>query len=230
MKRLLQTTALLLCLSAAAYAQDRADSTGRNKPLISDETKQEARQKAAQVEERVDEEIDRSLSYQQRNQLSWFQPNNAFIGGGLGFGVANKQVYLSINTRAGYFFQPGFAAGLRYDNERLIGNKYRARQIGLFTRYYPFRTRISSFIGASLNSGREFSETISADEKSRYTSVGLEIGVMAWILRRLGAEITYEGNFYNRIDPTASQGRGGRLKFGVNYYLGQFGGRGRSGR
>lgn len=230
MKNLLQTTTLLVGLSVAAYAQNNVDSTGRNRPLINDETKQEARQKAAEVEEKVSEEVDRSISYQQRNQLSWFQPGNAFVGGGLAFGVANEQVYLSINTRAGYFFQPGFAAGLRYDNERLVGNQYRARQFGLFTRYYPFRTRISSFIGASLNSGREFSETIGANEKSRYTSVGLEIGAMAWILRRLGAEISYEGNFYNRIDPTASQGRGGRLKVGVNYYLGQFGGRGQRNR
>lgn len=225
MKNLLYKTALLACLSAATYAQNGSDFTGRNKPIISDEVKQEAREKAAQVEEKVGEEIDRSLSYQQRNQLSWFQPNNVFIGGGLGSGVANGQVYLAVNTRAGYFFQPGFAAGLRYDNERLIGNQYRARQVGVFARYYPFRTRISSFLGASLNSGREFSENIPAGEKAKYTSVGLELGVMAWILRRLGAEITYEGNFYNRIDPTASQGRGGRFKFGVNYYLGQFGGR-----
>ena len=190
MKNLLTTTALLTFLSVAGFAQNGPDSTGgRNKPIISEETKQEARQKAEQVEEKLDEELDRSISYQQRNQLTWFQPNNLFLGGGIGFGVANKQVYTAINTRVGYFFQPGFAAGLRYDNERLIGNTYRARQFGLFTRYYPFRTRISSFIGASLNSGREFSRAINASEdKSKYTSVGLEIGVMAWILRRLGAE------------------------------------------
>lgn len=221
---------MLAFLSVATYAQTTNNSTDGNKPIISEETKQEAREKAAQVEEKVNEEIDQSISYQQRNQLSWFQPNNLFLGGGLGFGMANKQVYLAINTRAGYFFQPGFAAGLRYDNERLIGNKYRARQVGIFARYYPFRTRISSFIGASLNSGREFSENISGDDKAKYTSVGLEIGAMAWILRKLGAEISYEGNFYNRIDPTASLGRGGRLKFGVNYYIGQVGGRNRSNR
>lgn len=226
MKNLLTTTALLTCLSVVSFAQNGPDSTGRSKPIISEDTKQEARQKAAQVEEKLGEEVERSRSYQERNQLNWFQPGNLFLGGGVGFGIGNKQVYTALNTRLGYFFQPGFAAGLRYDNERLVGNSYRARQVGVFARYYPFRTRISSFVGASLNSGREFSRTIAPDDKSRFTSVGLEIGVMAWILRRLGAEVTYEGNFYNKIDPTASRGKGGRLKFGVNYYFGQVGNRG----
>ncbi|WP_332367529.1 hypothetical protein [Spirosoma telluris] len=138
----------------------------------------------------------------------------------------NGQVYVGVNTRLGYFFQPGFAAGLRYDNDQLVAKKYRSRQIGAFARYYPFRTRISSFVGASLNSGREFSELIPADTKAKYTSVGLELGVMAWILHRLGAEVSYEGSFYNKIDPTVSRGKGGRLKFGVNYFFGQVGNRG----
>ncbi|AQG80441.1 hypothetical protein [Spirosoma montaniterrae] len=225
MKTLLTTTALLAGLSLAAYAQNNADSTGRNKPLLNNETKQEIREKVEQTEDKVNEEVDRSISYQQRNQLSWFQPNNLFAGGGLGFGVADGQVFSGINTRAGYFFQPGFAAGIRYDNETLIGNQYRARQFGVFTRYYPFRTRISSFIGVSLNRGREFSNDVTNRKLDRFTSVGLEIGVMTWVLRRLGAELSYEGNYYNRINPTASQSRGGRLKIGVNYFFGQVGGK-----
>ncbi|MFD2574433.1 hypothetical protein ACFSUS_27610 [Spirosoma soli] len=226
MRNFITATTLLVCLTTVGFAQDRSDSTERSRPLINENTKQEAREKAAQAEEKFNEEVEKSRSYQQTNQLSWFQPNNLFVGGGLGLGAANSQAYVAINTRLGYFFQPGFAAGLRYDYDRLVGNKYRARQAGIFARYYPFRTRISSFVGASLNSGREFSETIPADEKARYTSVGLEIGVMAWILHRLGAEITYESSFYNKIDPTASRGKGGRIKIGVNYYFGQVGNRG----
>lgn len=223
MKKLLTTITLLTCLSGIGMAQNRSDSTGRSKPLISEETKQDVRQKTSETVEKLEEEVDKSRSYQQRNQLSWFQPNNLFVGGGLGMGATDGQVYLGVNTRVGYFFQPGFAAGLRYDFDRLVGNKYHSRQIGAFARYYPFRTRISSFIGASLNSGREFSENTAADTKFKYTSVGLEIGVMAWILHRLGAEVSFENSFYNKIDPTVSRGKGGRLKLGVNYYFGTVG-------
>lgn len=223
MKKILTIITLLTCLSGISQAQNRSDSTGRSKPLISEETKQDVRQKANQAEQKLGEEIDRSLSYQQANQLSWFEPNNLFAGANLGMGATNGQVYLGVNTRVGYFFQPGFAAGLRYDFDRLVGNKYHSRQIGAFARYYPFRTRISSFVGASLNGGREFSDNIPADTKAKYTSVGLEIGVMAWILHRLGAEVAYENSFYNKIDPTVSRGKGGRLKLGVNYYFGTVG-------
>lgn len=207
-------------------AQNRSDSTDRSRPLIDERTKQNVRQKASQASDKLEEEIDKSLSYQETHQLSWFDPGNVFAGGGLGFGATDGQVYLGVNTRLGYFFQPGFAAGLRYDSDRLLGNKYRSRQIGAFARYYPFRTRISSFVGASLNSGREFSEAIPDGVKAKYTSVGLEIGVMAWILHRLGAEVSYESSFYNKLDPTVSRGKGGRLKFGVNYYFGRVGNRG----
>ncbi|WP_420151470.1 hypothetical protein [Spirosoma sp.] len=219
MKKILTTITLLSCLSAVSLAQNQSDSTGRSKPIISEET----REKAVRASEKLEEEVDKSLNYQQTHQLNWFQQGNLFGGGGIGMGTTSGQVYLAANLRAGYFFQPGFAAGLRYDSDRLVGNKYRARQIGAFARYYPFRTRISSFIGASLNSGREFSDNISAETKAKYTSVGLEIGVMAWILRRLGAELSYESSFYNKIDPTVSRGKGGRLKIGVNYYFGQVG-------
>jgi hypothetical protein len=222
MRKLFTTTLLLTGLSVAALAQNDTDST-RRKPLISDETKQEARQSATEAKEKLEEAVDQSLSYQQRNQLNWFQPGNLFAGGGVGFGATDGKVYVDVNTRLGYFFQPGFAAGIRYDYDRLVGNQYHARQFGLFARYYPFRTRISSFVGASLNSGREFSENIPAGTKAKYTSVGLELGVMAWILRRLGAELSYEGSFYNKIDPTVGRGKGGRLKFGVNYYFGRVG-------
>jgi hypothetical protein len=226
MKNLLTTAALLTCLSLAVHAQNNSDSTGRSRPLIDEKTRQDARQKANQVEDKLDEEIEKSRNYMQNNQLSWFQPGNVFVGGGIGFGATSGKVYTDINARLGYFFQPGFAGGLRYDYDRLVGNKYHARQAGLFVRYYPFRTRISSFIGASLNGGREFSENIPVGTKATYTSVGLELGVMFWILHRLGAEVSYEGNYYNKFDPTVGRGKGGRLKFGVNYYFGQVGNRG----
>ncbi|UFH56889.1 hypothetical protein [Spirosoma sp. KNUC1025] len=224
MKTLLTSITLLMGFALAGQAQNGADSTDRSKPLINENTKQEIRQKAGQASEKIEEEVDKSISYQQAHQLNWFEPGNIFGGVSLGMGTTNGQVYLGTNLRAGYFFQPGFAAGLRYDVDRLIGNKYHSRQFGAFARYYPFRTRISSFIGASLNSGREFSNNISAETKAKYTSVGLEIGVMAWILHRLGAEISYESSFYNKLDPTVSRGKGGRLKVGVNYYFGRVGG------
>ena len=226
MKTLLTLVLLSAGLSTIGLAQNSGDSTDRKKPLISDETKRDVRQTAEKASDKLNEEVDQSISYQEANQLNWFQPGNIFAGGGVGFGISNKQVYFDINTRVGYFFQPGFMAGFRYDSDRLIGNKYHARQFGAFARYYPFRTRISSFVGASLNSGREFSDNIAADTKAKYTSVGLEIGVMAWIAHRLGAEASLESNFYNKLDPTVSRGKGGRLKLGVNYYFGTVGKKG----
>ncbi|QKZ13257.1 hypothetical protein [Spirosoma sp. KUDC1026] len=225
MKNLLATMGFLTCLSVASFAQDDADST-RRRSSRDENTRQEVREKAVQVEEKLNTEIQKSRTYMQENQLSWFQPNNLFVGGGIGLGATSGKVYTDINLRAGYFFQPGFAAGLRYDFDRLVGNSYRAQQGGIFARYYPFRTRVSSFVGASINSGREYSRTISADTKARYTSVGLELGLMFWILHRLGAEVSYEGNFYNKFDPALGRGKGDRLKFGVNYYFGRVGKRG----
>lgn len=218
MRTLLTTITLLTCLSGVGLAQNNSDSTNRSKPLLDEDTKQEIRQKAGQASEKIEGEVNKSIRYQESHQLSWFDQGNVFGGASLGMGATSGQVYGGLNIRAGYFFQPGFAAGLRYDVDRLLGNKYRSRQVGAFARYYPFRTRISSFVGASLNSGREFSDNIAADTKAKYTSVGLEIGVMAWILHRLGAELSYESNFYNKIDPTVSRGKGDRLKIGVNYY------------
>jgi hypothetical protein len=210
-------------LSVVSLAQSSTDSTNQNKPLINEQTKQDIRQTANQASDKLENEVGKSISYQDANQLNWFQPGNIFIGAGPGFGASNGQVYFDINTRIGYFFQPGFMAGLRYDSDRLLAKSYHARQFGAFARYYPFRTRISSFVGASLNSGREFSDNIPADTKSKYTSVGLELGIMAWIAHRLGAELSFESNFYNKIDPAVSRGKGGRLKLGVNYYFGTVG-------
>ncbi|MBN8821021.1 MULTISPECIES: hypothetical protein [unclassified Spirosoma] len=226
MKKLVTTVALFAAFTLAVQAQSRSDSTSRQKPILSEETRQSINQKSTQATEKFEEALDQSISYQQRNQLSWFQPGNLFLGGGLGMGAANGQAYVALNTRVGYFFQPGFAAGLRFDTDRLVGNKYNSRQIGAFARYYPFRTRISSFLGASLNSGREFSDNLPPETKAKYTSVGLEVGVMAWILHRLGAELSYESNFYNKLDPTVSRGKGNRIKLGVNYYFGQVSNRG----
>ena len=223
MKTLLKTTALLMGLAVSGHAQNKADSTGNNKPLISQDTKQDINQTVNQVEEKANQQYQQSVQYQNANELTWFQQGNAFGGVGLGTGVANSKFFLGLNARAGYFVQPGFAVGLLYSNERLIGNSYRARQFGVMARYYPFRTRISAFVGANLSRGREFSDDIPSEAKEKYTSVGLEIGAMAWIYRRLGAELSYQSNFYNKINPVASLSRGGRVKLGVNYYFGKVG-------
>lgn len=228
MKTLLKTTAFLLCLSAATYGQNQSDSTGKGKSLVSPETRQDINQTVNKVEDRANEEYQQSVQYQNSNELTWFQQGNAFGGVGLGTGVANSKFFLGLNARAGYFVQPGFAVGLVYSNERLIGNSYRARQVGVMARYYPFRTRVSSFVGANLSRGREFSDDIPDGAKERYTSVGLEIGAMAWIYRRLGAELSYQSNFYNKINPVASLSRGGRVRLGVNYAFGQVGKRKRN--
>lgn len=223
MKTLLQTTALLVCLSGATYAQNRSDSTGNDKPLINQNTKQDISQTVNEAEQTVNQEYRKSVQYQNNNELTWFQKGTAFGGAGLGIGAADSKFSLGLNLRAGYFLQPGFAVGLLYNTDRIVGNSYHARQIGLMARYYPFRTRVSAFVGTSLSRGREFSDDIPDGTKSKYTSVGLEIGAMAWVYKRLGAEIAYQGNFYNKIAPVASLSRGGRIKIGVNYYIGQVG-------
>ncbi len=226
MKTIITAILFLMGLSVASLAQNRTDSTDQSKPIINERTKQDVRQTANQASDKLEDEVGKSISYQDANQLNWFQPGNIFVGAGPGFGASDGQVYFDINTRAGYFFQPGFMAGIRYDSDRLLAKSYHARQFGAFARYYPFRTRISSFVGASLNSGREFSDNIPADTKSKYTSVGLELGIMAWIAHRLGAELAFESSFYNKIDPAVSRGKGGRLKLGVNYYFGTAGKKG----
>ena len=223
MKTLLKTTTFLLCLSVAGYAQNRNDSTSNNKPLISQDTKQDINETVNDAEQKVNEQYQKSVQYQNENELTWFQQGTAFGGAGLGLGAADSKFSLGINLRAGYFLQPGFAVGLVYNNERIIGNSYRARQFGIMARYYPFRTRISAFVGANLSRGREFSDDIPDGTKSKYTTVGVEIGAMAWVYKRLGAEVSYQGNFYNKINPVASLSRGGRVKLGVNYYFGQIG-------
>ncbi len=223
MKTLLQTTALLIWLSGATYAQNKADSTGSNQPLINQNTKQDINQTVDDAEQTVNQQYQRSVQYQNTNELTWFQQGTVFGGAGLGVGAADSKFSLGVNLRAGYFVQPGFAVGLIYNTDRIVGNSYHSRQFGVMARYYPFRTRVSAFVGANLSRGREFSDNIPDGTKSRYTSVGVEIGAMAWVYKRLGAEIAYQGNFYNKIDPVASLSRGGRLKLGINYYFGQVG-------
>ncbi|RIV20396.1 hypothetical protein DYU11_20315 [Fibrisoma montanum] len=221
MRSVLVTSLILLFTSAAAFAQN--DSTNRDRPIISNETEQEIRQKANKVKEDIQEEVEESRDYIRANQLDWFQPGSVFIGGGLGVGTGGGNAYLAVNTRAGYFFQEGFMGGLRYDFDRRVGERYRARQAGLFVRYYPFRTRVSSFLGAGYNFGREFSDNIPEDQKARYNSVNLELGIMFWILPSLGFEGAFENNYYDRVDPAAGRSKGGRFKFGVNYYFGRTG-------
>lgn len=229
MKITLLTTALLTMLSAATFAQNTADSTGRtsaatpgsNKPIISDQTKQDVQQATTQVANKVAAEVEKSRTYNEEYGLTWFQQGSYFVGGSLGFGGSNgAQIVLS--PRIGYFFQPGFMAGIRYDADRRLGSSFHQRQGGPFVRYYPFRTRVSSFIGAGYNFGRQFSNDITSNAKVRYNSVNLEIGIMFWILQSLGAEASIENNYYDRYDASGGNAKGARFKVGINYYIGRF--------
>jgi hypothetical protein len=109
--------------------------------------------------------------------------------------------------------------GIRLGYDRRLGSSFRSRQFGLFARYYPFRTRISSFVGAGYNFGRERASNVAADEKARFNSINLEIGTQFYLLRNLGIEGSLETNYYDRSNPLAGRNRGGRIRLGVNYYL-----------
>lgn len=246
MKTIIYIAALAAACSATAFAQGTTPPTDttRNGPLISPETKENVRGKAAEVKQdvkekageikqdlnqaadqakgKIQEEYQESKSYQDRNQLTWFQKGSIMGSASLGFGTgAGSGTYLSFSPRVGYFFQPGLVAGLRLGFDRRINTSYRANQTGAFLRYYPFRTRVSGFGGFGYNFGRERSSNISADEKARYNSVNLEIGTMLWIRPNLGVELALENNYYDQADPLAGRNKGGRFRFGVNYFLGK---------
>lgn len=246
MKTKIYTAALVVACTATGFAQNNnsPSDTTRNRPLINQQTKENVREKADGVKQdvkekagevkqdlnqaadrakvKVREEYEVSQSYQERNQLSWFQKGSIMGSVSLGFGTgAGSGTYLSLSPRVGYFFQPGLMAGLRLGFDRRMGTSYRANQTGAFLRYYPFRTRISGFGGFGYNFGREYSSNIAADEKARYNSVNLEIGTMFWIKPNLGVELALENNYYDQSDPLAGRNKGGRFRFGVNYFLGR---------
>ncbi len=220
MKRTLTSLALLTLLSAATFAQSGRDTTGTKKPLVNEETRQKVDNAIEKADEKVQVEVKKSVRYQETNALSWFDQGSVFAGGSLGFGLgANSGTYLTLNPRIGYFFSPGFMAGVKYGFDNRLSTSFRAREFSLFSRYYPFRTRINSFAGVGYNFGREFASNIDKDEKARYNSITLEAGIGFWIKQNLGGEVSLETNYYDRSNALAGRNRGGRVKIGVNYYF-----------
>lgn len=219
MKPILTVLTLLTLLSARVFAQSEGDTTNAKKPLMDNNTRPKIDNVIDQADQKVQQEYRRSLSYQEANALPWFDKGTVFMGGSFGFGLgANSGTYLTFNPRIGYFFNPGFMAGVRYGFDNRLATSFRAREFSLFSRYYPFRTRINSFLGVGYNFGREFASNVGS-EKARYNSITLEAGLGFWLKRNLGGEISLETNYYDRSNPLAGRNRGGRLKFGINYYF-----------
>ena len=187
------------------------------------ETGQQVKEASQEVKQEVqDKIIEPTRARNDRYGLPWYDKGSVFVGGSLGFGLgSNNGVYLAFDPRAGYFFQPGFMAGIRLGYDRRLSTSFRSNQFGLFTRYYPFRTRIGSFVGAGYNFGRERASNVAADEKAKYNSITLELGVQFYVLKNLGLEGSLETNYYDRSNPLAGRNRGGRARIGVNYYFGR---------
>ena len=187
-----------------------------------EEVKQDVNQAVDRAKVKVKEEYQETRSYQERNQLAWFDKGSVMANAALGFGTGgNSRAYLSFSPRIGYFFQNGLVAGLRMSFDKRLGTSYYANQAGAFLRYYPFRTRISGFGGIGYSIGREYSSNIALEEKARYNSVSLEIGAMFRVLPRLGLELALENNYYDQTDALAGRNKGGRFRFGVNYFFGR---------
>jgi hypothetical protein len=191
MKTIFYTATLVAACLGTSYAQ--SDTARGNRPLVSPQTQENVREKAQDVrqdvnqaadraKERIQEEYEVSRSYQERNQLTWFQKGSVMGGATLGLGTgAGGGTYLALAPRVGYFIQQGLMTGLQMSFESRATTSYRATQTGVFLRYYPWRTRISGWGGVSYNIGRERSSNIGADERATYSSVALEIGTMLWI-------------------------------------------------
>ncbi|OIN59019.1 hypothetical protein [Arsenicibacter rosenii] len=222
MKQLLMIAGMLTTLASAGMAQSTNDtsSTRENRPIIDERTREDVRRSVNRVENEAREETQKSIEYQRRNELEWFQKGSVFVGGALGFGLgAGSGTYLTLNPRIGYFVQPGFVVGLRGGFDRRLATSYRSRQVGLFGRYYPFRTRIHSFVGAGYNLGREYASNIGEGDKAKFNSINLEAGVGFLATRNISGEIALESNYYDRSNPLAGRNRGGRVKFGINYFF-----------
>ncbi len=173
-----------------------------------------------EIKEDVKGEVNAIRVRNDRNGLEWFERGSVFVGASVGLGLGRESgSYLAINPRVGYFFQPGFMAGLRTSFDRRLSTSFRSQELGVFARYYPFRTRVSGFVGAGYNFGREFASNIDRDEKARFNSITLEVGTMVRLQRNLGLEASLETNYYDRSNPLAGRNRGGRARIGLNYYF-----------
>jgi hypothetical protein len=221
MKTVLTTVGLLLALTAATFAQtENTRPPTENTPDERQQIKQEAQEAGQQIKQEVQNQADQVRYRNNQFGLPWFEKGSVFVGGSVGAGLGKSSgTYLVFNPRIGYFFQPGFAGGLRLSYDSRLNTSFRSREVGVFARYYPFRTRISSFVGAGYNFGREQASNVSENEKARFNSITLEIGTMFYVRRNLGVEASLETNYYDRSNPLAGRNRGGRAKVGLNYYF-----------
>lgn len=185
------------------------------------EVKQELKEISQDVKGKVEDKIiEPARARNERYGLPWYDKGSVFVGSSVGFGLGgNNGVYLALDPRIGYFFQPGFMGGVRLGYDRRLSTSFRSSQVGLFARYYPFRTRIGSFVGAGYNFGRERASNVATDEKAKFNSITLEVGVQFYVLRNVGLEGSLETNYYDRSNPLAGRNRGGRARVGINYYF-----------
>lgn len=203
--------------------KDAAQEVKEGAKNAAQEVKQGASNAAQEVKGNVKQataKVDQEVIALQRNQLSWFQPGSFWVGASLGFGLGKGSgTYLNFHPRLGYFFLPGLMAGLRYGVEKRLSTSYRANQFGGFVRYYPLQGNFSAFGGVGYNVGREYASNINEGDKARYNSINLELGVMFKLLQNLGGELSLENNYYDQANPLAGRNRGGRIRFGFNYYF-----------
>ena len=198
-------------------AEERAPEVKQELKETGQQVKEAAQDVKNEVQDRI---VEPARQHNDRYGMPWYDKGSIFVGSSIGLGLGgNNGVYLALDPRIGYFFQPGFMGGVRLGYDRRLSTSFRSSQFGLFARYYPFRTRISSFVGAGYNFGRERASNVAADEKARFNSINLEIGVQFYILKNLGAEGSLETNYYDRSNPLAGRNRGGRARVGVNYYF-----------
>lgn len=186
------------------------------------EIKEDVQQAGQEIKQEVREQVENTRYRNDRYGMPWFERGSMMLGASAGLGLGRESgTYLVINPRFGYFFQPGFMGGVRLSYDRRLSTSFRSREFGLFARYYPFRTRISSFVGAGYNFGREQASNVAENEKARFNSITLEIGTMFYARRNLGIEASLETNYYDRSNPLAGRNRGGRAKIGINYFFAQ---------
>lgn len=236
MKTTIYTALLMVTCSVTGFAQTapassdtlikrpERDTLIKREEVIQkvDEVKQDVNQAVDRAKVKVKEEYRETRSYQERNQLAWFETGSMLAGVSMGVGLnAGSGTYLALSPRLGYFVQSGLLVGLRMGFDRRMNTSYHARQTGAFVRYYPFRTRFSAFGGFGYNIGREYSSNIAADQKARYNSVNLEVGGMVRVRPNLGIELSLENNYYDQSDALAGRNKGGRFRFGLNYFFGR---------
>ncbi|RYF56763.1 MAG: hypothetical protein EOO39_36280, partial [Cytophagaceae bacterium] len=94
MKTIIYTAALIAACSASGFAQDSRtppDSAARRERFNqkADEVKEDVNQAADKAKVKVREEYEVSRSYQEENQLTWFQKGSIMGAASLGFGTGS---------------------------------------------------------------------------------------------------------------------------------------------